>query len=128
MANPVNPKPSSRTHASIALTTAADGVSEEINITGLTLSCVQMSTAWTDAAIGFQASLDGSTNYYPVYDTAGNHLTYPTSANRVVAFDPAVFSGMQRLQLVSKTTAGVAVAQAAARTLVLGLSEYVEAN
>ena len=128
MANPVNPKPSSRTHASIALTTAADGVSEEINITGLTLSCVQMSTAWDAAVIGFQASIDGSTNYYPVYDTAGNHLTYAAGASRIVAFDPAVFSGLQRLKLVSETTAGVAVAQTAARTLVLGLSEYVEAN
>ena len=128
MANPVNPKPSSRTHASISLTTAADGVSEEINISGLTLSCVQMSTAWTDAAIGFQGSVDGSTNYYPVYNTAGDHLTYPTSASRIVAFDPAPFAGLQRIKLVSETTAGVAVAQAAARTLILGLSEYVEAN
>ena len=122
MANVVNPRPSNRTHASISLTTAADGVSEEINLTGLTLSCVQMSTAWTDAVIGFQASIDGSTNFYPVYTTTGDHLTYATSANRVVAFDPAVFSGIQRLKVVSETTAGVAVAQAAERTLVLGLS------
>lgn len=123
MANPVNPKPSSRTHASITLTTAADGVSEEINLTGLTLSCISMSSAWTSAAIGFQASVDGSTSFYPVYNVLGNHLTYPTSANRVVAFDPAVFFGIQRLKLVSETSAGVAVAQTAARTLVLGLSE-----
>lgn len=123
MANPVNPKPSSRTHASISLTTAANGVSEEINLTGLTLSCIQMSTAWTAAAIGFQASVDGSTNFYPVYNSAGNHLTFPTSANRVLAFDPAQFHGIQRIKLVSETTAGVAVAQTAARTLFLGLSE-----
>jgi hypothetical protein len=45
-----------------------------------------------------------------------------------VAFDPAVFSGIQRLKLVSETTAGVAVVQTAERTVVLGLSEYVEAN
>lgn len=123
MANPVNPKPSSRTHASITLTTAADGVSEAINLTGLCLSCIEMSTAWTAAAIGFQASVDGSTSFFPIYNTAGNHLTYPTSANRVVAFDPNVFFGIQRLKIVSETTAGVAVAQAAARTLVLGLAE-----
>lgn len=123
MANVVNPKPSSRTFASITLSTAADGASESINLTGLTLSCVQMSTAWTAAAIGFQASVDGSTNFFPIYNTSGNHLTYPTSASRVVAFDPAVFHGIQRIKLVSETTAGVAVAQAAARTLILGLSE-----
>lgn len=128
MANTVNPKPSSRSYASISLSTAADGVSEEINLTGLTLSCVQMSTAWTDAAIGFQASVDGSTNFYPVYNSVGDHLTYPTSASRVVAFDPAQFSGLQRIKVVSETTAGVAVAQAAARTLILGLSEVVKAD
>jgi len=128
MANVVNPKPSSRSHASIALTTAADGVSESINLTGLTLSCVQMSTDWTDAGLGFKASIDGSTNFYSMYTSSGDFLTYQTSANRVVAFDPAVFAGVQRLQVVSQTTAGVAVAQAAARTLILGLSEYVEAN
>lgn len=123
MPNPVHPKPSSRTHAAIALTTAANGVSGEINLTGLTLATIQMSTAWTAAAIGFQASVDGSTNYHPVYNSAGNHLTFPTSANRVLAFDPGQFFGIQRLKLVSETTAGVAVAQAAARTLILGLSE-----
>ena len=123
MANPVHPKPSSRTYASITLSTAANGVSEEINLTGLTLASIQMSTAWTSAAIGFQASVDGSTNYFPIYNTSGNHLTFPTSANRILAFDPAQFHGVQRLKLVSETTAGVAVAQTAARTLILGLSE-----
>lgn len=125
---PIHPKPSSRTHASIELSSAADGTSESINITGLTLSCVQMSTAWTDAKLGFKGSIDGSTNFYDIYDTSGDVLTYSTSANRVVAFDPAVFSGIQRLQLVSETSAGVAVAQGARRTLVLGLSEYVKAD
>lgn len=123
MANPVNPKPSSRTFASITLSTAADGASESINLTGLTLSCIAMSSAWTSAAIGFQASVDGSTNFFPIYNTLGNHLTYPTSANRIVAFDPAVFHGVQRIKLVSESSAGVAVAQTAARTLILGLSE-----
>jgi hypothetical protein len=112
----------------VTITTAADGLSEEIDLTGLTLSCIQMSTAWTAAVVGFHGSVDMSTNYYPIYDTAGNNLTYPTSASRIVAFDPAVFSGIQRLKLISETTAGVAVAQAAERTVFLGLSEYVEAN
>lgn len=122
MANVVHPRPSTRTYASISLSTAADGASEEVNITGLTLCSIEMSTAWTDARIGFQASI-GSTNFYNVYDTAGNFLTYPTSASRIVAFDPAVFAGIQKLKVISESSAGVAVAQAASRTLVLGLSE-----
>lgn len=121
---PNQPRPSIRSVATVQISTAADGVGDAINITGLKLSSIEMSTAWTAANIGFKASLDGGTNYYPVYDTAGNFLTYPTSANRVVAFDPAVFSGFDHLQLVSETSAGVAVAQAATRTLRLGLVEY----
>lgn len=120
---PNQPRRSIRSVATVQISTAADGVGDSINITGLKLSSIEMSTAWTAANIGFKASLDG-TNYYPVYDTSGNFLTYPTSASRVVAFDPAVFSGFDHLQLVSETSAGVAVAQAAARTLRLGLVEY----
>lgn len=123
MANPVNPRPSSRTHVSLTLSTAADGASESVNITGLTLSAVSMSTAWTEARIGFQCSINGSTNFFPVYNTAGDHLTYPTSANRVVVFDHAEFAGLQVIKIISESSAGVATAQAAARTLNLILSE-----
>lgn len=118
-------RPSTRTHASIDLSTAADGISDSINISGLTLSCISMSTAWSSANVGFMGSVDGSTNFYHVYDSAGNFLTFPTSASRIVAFDPAPFAGLQLIKLVSETSAGVAVAQASARTLKLGLSEYV---
>lgn len=122
------PKPSSRGFATVDVSTAASGVSVTINISGLTLSSIQMSTAWDDAGIGFQGNVDGSTNFFNIYDTAGNFLVYQTSANRLLAFDPAPFSGLQVLKLVSETTAGVAVAQTAVRTIKLGLSEYVMAE
>lgn len=120
---PVNPRPSNRTHCIVDISTAADGLSGAVNITGLCLCSVQMSTDWTSANIGFQASLDGSENYYPVYDTNGNHLTYPTSANRVIQFDPGTWIGVQKIRLVSETSAGVAVAQAATRSIVIGLAD-----
>lgn len=126
--NPIHPKPSSRTYGSVDISTGATGVSDVINITGLTLSSIQMSTGWDAANIGFQGNVDGSTNYYPVYDVNGNFLTYPASASRIIAFDPAPFAGLQVIQLVSESSAGVAVAQTAVRTIKLGLSEYVEAN
>lgn len=119
---PIHPVASSRTYAAVALTTAADGVSEALNITGFTLSAIRMSTAWTDAAIGFQASVNGVT-YYDVYDTAGNFLTYQTSANRIVVFDPFILSGLQYIKVVSETTAGVAVPQAAARVISFFLND-----
>lgn len=122
MANVARPRPSNRTSATISLTTAADGASEQINLTGLTLTGISMPAAWTDAKIGFQNSVDGST-FQSVYNTAGDHLTYATSANRTVIFDPAVTVGLQLIKIVSETSAGVATAQAATRTLKLILSE-----
>lgn len=123
MANVLRPRPSNRTSATVSLSTAADGASEQINLTGLSLSGILMPASWTDARIGLQCSIDGST-FTPVYNTAGDHLTYLTSANRVMTFDNTDnFAGLQLIKIVSETTAGVAVAQAAVRTLKLVLSE-----
>ena len=128
MTTPVNPKPSSRTFASVTITTAADGLSEAVNLTGLTLSSIQMSTAWTAAVVGFQGNVDGSTSYYNMYDKDGNLYYHTVDASRMVIFDPAIFSGVQTLRLISETTGGVVVAQAAERVIKLGLSEYVNAE
>lgn len=123
MANVLRPRPSNRTSATVSLTTAADGASEQINLTGLTLAGVLMPASWTDARIGIQASIDGST-FTSVFNTAGDQLTYVTSANRMMTFDNTDnFAGLQLIKIVSETSAGVAVAQAAVRTLKLVLSE-----
>lgn len=122
MANVLKPRPSNRSSATISLTTAADGASESINLTGLVLTGVSMPASWTDAKLGFQNSVDGST-FQSVYNTAGDHLTYATSANRTVIFDPAVTVGLQLIKIISESSAGVATAQAATRTLKLILSE-----
>lgn len=121
---PVNRgKASNRAFCAVDISTAADGLSGDVNLTGLVLSCVQISSNWTTAALGFRANVDGSTDYYPVKDSAGNFLTYSCSASQVLVFDPAQFKGLQKIQLASMTTAGVAVAQAAVRPIKLGLSE-----
>lgn len=122
MTNPVNPKPSSRTHAAVSFTTAADGISEEVNISGLVVCSVQMSTDWTAAKLGFQASIDGI-NFHPVRDADGNYLHTITSANRIVVFDPTEFAGLERLKLTSQTSNGTQIAQAAPRTLILALAK-----
>ncbi|UVJ46212.1 hypothetical protein NVV94_12130 [Pseudomonas sp. LS1212] len=122
---PIRPKPSSRTFATVTLSTAASGVSDSVNVTGLTLSCVQMSTAWDSAGIGFETNVDGSTSFFPVRNSAGDFLVFQAAANRVVAFDPAQFAGLQLLKLTSITTTGAAVAQSSNRVLKLGLSEFI---
>lgn len=123
MANVLKPRPSNRSSATISLTTAADGASEQINLTGLKLAGILMPAAWTDARVGVQCSIDGST-FTSVYNTAGDHLTYLTSANRMMSFDNTDnFAGLQLIKIVSESSAGVAIAQASARTLKLVLSE-----
>lgn len=121
---PINPSPSKRTHAIVTVSTAADGTSDMVDLTGLTLSSIQVtSVGWTAASIGFKASVDGTTVLFDVFDSAGNNLTFPATASRVIAFSPDQFAGIQKLQLVSETTAGVAVAQGADRIVKLGLSK-----
>ena len=122
MANVIRPKASNRSSATITISTAADGVSESINVTGLNLAGVSMGSAWTDSRIGIQSSIDGST-FQNVYNAAGDFLTYATSANRTVVFNPAETSGLQLIRLVSESSSGSAVAQAAVRTLKLILTE-----
>lgn len=122
MANVLRPAASKRTSATISLSTAADGASEQINLTGLTLAGILMPAAWSDARIGVQCSVDGSI-FASVYNTAGDHLTYLTSAGRYMSFDNMDnFAGLQLIKIVSETSNGVAVAQASARTLKLVLT------
>ncbi|MFK0090182.1 hypothetical protein ACIQUS_23165 [Pseudomonas sp. NPDC090755] len=124
MANVLRPRPSNRTFASITMSTTSTGESEPIDLTGLTLTSISMPAAWSDARIGFQAVVPGTTTYQGVFNTAGDNLTYITSANRTLVFTASEnpFAGLQAIKLVSMTTAGVAVAQAATRTIKLGLS------
>lgn len=122
MANVINPRPSNRSFGSVTITTEADGLSDTINLTGLKLSSIQTATAWTAATIGFKANVDGSTDYHDIYGSTGDLLTFQVGASRVLRFDPAFFEGIQHLRLISETTAGSPVAQAAARVIKLGLA------
>lgn len=115
-------RPSNRADCSVEIANGASD-SDLINITGLTLNCVQISSGWTTAALGIKASIDGSTGtMYPLKNSNGDFLTYSCSASQILVFDPAQLAGIQKLQLCSMTTAGVATNQGATRSLVLGLS------
>lgn len=115
-------RPSNRASCSVEIASGASD-SDLINITGHVLSCIQVSSGWTTAVLGFKASLDGSTGtMYLVRNSNGDALTYNTTASSITAIDPAPLVGLQKLQVCSMTTAGVAVNQGATRSLVLGLS------
>lgn len=117
------PRPSPRADCSVEIANGASD-SDLINLTGLVLSAVQISSGWTTAVIGFKsAGLDGSTGtMYLVRNSLGDALTYNTTASSITAIDPAPLVGLQKLQVCSMTTAGVAVNQGALRSLVLSLT------
>jgi hypothetical protein len=115
-------RPSNRADCSVEIANGASD-SDLINITGHTLCAIQTSSGWSTAVIGFKASIDGSTGtMYLVRNSLGDALTYNTTASSIVAVDPAPLVGLQKLQVCSMTTAGVAVNQGALRSLVLSLT------
>jgi hypothetical protein len=115
--------PDQRSFAAATVTTAADGLSDVIDCGGLTLAAIKMSTAWTDAPLMLLGSFDSSASMFPLFTTTGGRLTHQTSASRMLTFDPAPFAGLRFLQLASGDSS-TAVAQAAARTVTLGLASY----
>jgi hypothetical protein len=114
----------------VDISTAADGLSDTINLTGLTLSSIQMSTAWTSARLAFLGNVDGSTDFFEIRQPSSEGSTavsYSSTANQLLVFDPNIWHGVQNLQIASiNTGTTAAVAQTAARTITLGLSEITK--
>lgn len=110
-----------------ASVTIANGatVSAAVDLGGHMLCGIQMPAAFTGTTISFQASTtppdysrDASgpaPTFVPVHDAAGAAVTYTVGASRYVAFDPAIFSGIRQLKIVSSLT------ELAARTLIVAL-------
>lgn len=102
----------------VSISTGATGLSSAISLEGYIPHAIQLSTAWTNAAITLQGSQD-ETNYFNVYTSTGGEVSFTCTANRyLVITDPERFIGLKALKLRSGTS-GAAVAQAAARTLKL---------
>lgn len=87
-----------------------------IDLGGSSVIGIQMPASWTAANLTFQASHDGVT-YADLYDSAGE-FTVTAAASRFIVIDPTTLLGARYLK-VRSGTAGAAVNQGAARTLVL---------
>ena len=120
--NPIKPYGGHKTYALATVTTEADGLSDIIDIGGLDLKTIQMSTSgWTNAGVTFLGSAKTPDEMMSIKaTTAAADLTYATTANQAVAVDSALFEGFRYLQVRSGTSA-VPVAQAVSRELILGL-------
>ena len=98
--------------------TIANGssLSDALNIGNRDVFALIMPAAWTSAGLTFQGSFDG-TNYYNLYDDAGNEISFTVGASRyVVIASPAKFFGLKKLKIRSGTS-GSAVNQAADRVI-----------
>lgn len=122
MTQPIKPYPGHKTYATAIITTEADGLSDVIDLGGLQLNSVQMSTAgWTNAGLTFRGSAKSSDEMQSIYHTtAAIELNYASSASYAVSVDPKLFAGYRFIQLRSGVD-GTAVAQAAARSVILGM-------
>lgn len=102
--------------ASIAFT-IANGTSLGPSISlgaGLPVT-ILMPAAWTTANLTFQISYDG-TNFYNLYDDAGNEVTVTAAASEALAIDPSYFQGALYLKVRSGTN-GTPANQGADRIL-----------
>lgn len=104
----------------VTLSTGATGLSDAVDIGGMQLMGVMMSTAWTAANLTFQASNSSAGTFADVYDDAGTEVTVTAAASRAIAIDFASLklAPWRYLKVRSGTTA-LPVAQVGAKTLTL---------
>jgi len=110
---PERQAPGSRTTFNVAIANGAS-LSDPIDLTGLVLVGLQMPSAWTAAAITFQASADGTT--YADFYSAGSELSLTVSASQFIRLDSSIMLSA-RWWKVRSGTSGTPVNQGAARTI-----------
>lgn len=127
---PTEKSPSYKTVATVNLSTNTDGVtnSDVCDCSGLSFSALDLSTGVSAACnYSFKGSADSTSLLHTILTSSGAVLTYgSTTVNpqgTVITFDPAFWSGIRFLQLVSNTTSAAA-ANAAGATAKLIFSAF----
>jgi len=114
-----------------AIIASGAAISNAIKTAGLNITGLYIPSAWTAAAITFQASPDNQT-YYPVYglDSTGAIVEttlpsagIPTAAVRFIQIPAGTFDGCAYVKINSGTNA-LPVNQGAARTLIVAVRYY----
>ena len=104
--------------AQSAVIAASGSVSTAVYIGYGELIAIQMDTAWTTAALGFQVSFDGVL-FQGLWTAAGAEVTVASAAavaSQTIVLDSDLFTGGVWLKIVSGSNASQ-VTQSAARTL-----------
>ena len=110
--------------ANTALKTAVIAIdtslSAEVDLEGFRLAGIVMPAAWTAANLTFQVATATGGTFQDLYDDAGNEVTVTAAVSRSHGIDllAGVLAPWRFLKIRSGTS-GVAVNQAAARTISL---------
>lgn len=99
--------------------TIANGaaLSGAVNVLGREVVGIQMPSAWTAAAMTFDASADGQT-YRSVVNTGGTETSYTVAASTYIVIAGGALSGMHSIKVRSGTT-GTPVNQGAERLVLV---------
>jgi hypothetical protein len=100
--------------ATIAAGASLSGV---VSLTEHSLHGILLPSVWTTANLTFQASVDG-TNFFEMYDDAGNEITVTAAAARYCALDPTRWRAINCL-IVRSGTSATPVNQVAAAAIIL---------
>lgn len=92
-------------------------LSDAVTLGAYRATALLMPAGWTAASITFQVSVDG-TNYYNLYDAAGNEKTITVSTSRAVYLPTDDFLGFKYMKIRSGT-AGSPVTQLAERLVIV---------
>ncbi len=110
-----------------AVTSSTGRHTPVIKIGELSLTSIQMGTAWTDADLSLHGSVNttSTSSMLPVFGSTGGGAmestdqrvcVFETTDNRILSIDPRLTMGLQYVMLKSSATQG------STRLLVLGLS------
>jgi hypothetical protein len=100
--------------------TAANGQSDEVDLSGFELCAIQMPATWTTANLTFLASNATGGTFNDLYDDAGNEVSVTAAASRVISLDSVALKlGALRFIKVRSGTTGTPVQQGGSRALTL---------
>ena len=85
--------------------TITDNATESniVNLSGTTLTALEISAEFDGAAIGLQASSTVDGDFVAVHEQGGAALAISAAASRLVTLEPAKFAGLQYIKLISDT-------------------------
>lgn len=96
---------------------AGTALSDAVDLTGVVVSGIYMSGAWTTATLSFQASPDGNT-WYEIYEAGSSEYSASAAASTLIPLDVPTMWSVRYLKVRSGSSASP-TNQAAERVLTL---------